>query len=135
MCSSNNHIIIIEGAVSIDGVIMAVAASKSSELNGGHLPSKVIPIDGKTYADTTQEGVSSVGASHKKEDLAATEDPKEKLCSRLGANLHKLPLEWICLSFVLLIVWGLLVLPIIYFHTDIVSLLCLFSFRLQRIQL
>lgn len=35
--------------------------------------------------------------------------------------VRRLPLEWIGLSAVLIVVWGLLMLPIIYFHTEIVS--------------
>ena len=34
---------------------------------------------------------------------------------------QRLPLDLICLSAVLVVVWGLLLLPIIYFHTEIVS--------------
>ncbi len=53
---------------------------------------------------------------------------KESLCTRVVAvrtQLQNLPLDWMCLSVVLLIVWGLLILPIIYFHTDIVSFFCI----------
>lgn len=51
--------------------------------------------------------------------------------------LQRLPLEVIGLSAVFVIVWGLLLLPIIYFHTEIVSslpsYLCLSCQLLNRL--
>lgn len=37
-------------------------------------------------------------------------------------RVRVLPLDWICLCAVLVVVWGLLLMPIIYFHTEIVSI-------------
>ena len=39
----------------------------------------------------------------------------------LRSLLRRVHWDWLLLSVVLVIVWGLLILPIIYFHTEIVS--------------
>lgn len=71
------------------------------------------------------------GIDHLKQETAINGLGEKAKCSKsiiepktaLRNLVKRLPLDWICLSVVLLIVWGLLLLPIIYFHTEIVSLL------------
>lgn len=62
------------------------------------------------------------GGLNKKEGTRSTKcNAMEGARASVIKLVQKLPLEWIGLSVVLLVVWGLLLLPIIYFHTEIVS--------------
>ena len=98
--------------------------------------SKISSGGGGVGVEIVMNGGEIGGEVEKKEVAAATASAglgcKEKLCISAGAireQLQRLPLDWICLSVVMLFVWTALLLPIIYFHTEIVSVFVFCSSR------
>ena len=63
------------------------------------------------------------GSGEKQQQCCGSNDCSQVLqkLRAVRARLQRLPLDWFLLTVVLLVVWGLLLLPIIYFHTEIVS--------------
>lgn len=71
---------------------------------------------------TTVASVSTGSVGRDESKATTSSESSEHVLVAWKARLRKVPIDLIILSLSLLVVWVALLLPIIYFHTDIVSL-------------